>query len=85
MMPGRLTKLKKDTETIDNFRTNMFFPESSLWTRQKINDNLIQKNGGNIDFAVESDQRTTEKISHMGIEAELSMDFMSIKLKTKCA
>ena len=55
----------------------MFFPESSLWTRGKINENLIKKNGGEMVLGYQSDQRTKDKTSHMGIEASLEMDFMS--------
>ena len=55
----------------------MFFPESSLWTRDKINANLIKKNGGNTVIEYQEDQRTIDKTSHMDIEANLQMDFMS--------
>ena len=55
----------------------MFFPESSLWTREKINANLIKKKGGNTVVEYQSDQRTKDKTSHMDIEASLEMDFMS--------
>jgi len=58
-------------------RTNMFFPESSFWTREKINDNANQKNGGNTKVKYLSDQRTLDKTDHMDIHAELEMDFMS--------
>ena len=55
----------------------MFFPESSFWTREKIDDNANQKNGGNTKVKYLSDQRTLDKTDHMDIHAELEMDFMS--------
>eukprot|EP00091_Calanus_sinicus_P008510 TRINITY_DN2061_c0_g1_i3.p1 TRINITY_DN2061_c0_g1~~TRINITY_DN2061_c0_g1_i3.p1 ORF type:complete len:555 (-),score=118.33 TRINITY_DN2061_c0_g1_i3:234-1826(-) len=58
-------------------RTNMFFPESSLWTRENINAHLIKRNGGQTKLDYRSDQRTKDKTDHMDIEASLEMDFMS--------
>ena len=65
-----------------NPRTNMFFPESSFWTREKINDNANQKNGGSTKVKYLSYQRTLDKTDHIDIHAELEMDFMS-KLRYK--
>ena len=59
------------------YRTNMFFPESSLWTRDRINENLIRKTGGSEEIDFHSDQLTLDKTSHMDIDASLEMDFMS--------
>merc|ERR1719427_1677160 len=58
-------------------RTNMFFPESSFWTRTTIDDNKSQTNKFETKAEFNSDQRTLSKTSHMDISASLSMDFMS--------
>jgi len=58
-------------------RTNMFFPESSLWTRDRIIENMIRKTGGSEEIDFHSDQLTLDKTSHMDIDASLEMDFMS--------
>jgi len=63
--------------TVYDARTNMFFPETSFWRKETI-DNAVQENpAGHTSYEVYTDQRTKSKMESMDIEASLSMDFMS--------
>ena len=56
----------------------MYFPESSLWTRARINDEVVANDdSGNFFLDFTSDQTKKAKMDSMNIDANLQMDFMS--------
>ena len=56
----------------------MFFPESSFWSRDVINQNTVQeKPPTGTEWKVSKTKSTKEKTSFMKVSAELSMDYMS--------
>ena len=56
----------------------MFFPESSFWSRNVINENTVQeKPPTGTEWKVSKTKSTKEKTSFMKVSAELAMDYMS--------
>jgi len=58
-------------------RTNMFFPEASLWTQENIEYMTYEYERSNVNLDVTANKRTLEKTDHFDISAHLTLDFMS--------
>jgi hypothetical protein len=58
-------------------RTQQFFPESSFWARQRILDGTDAFPTPKTETSFTADQSTFDRMEHMGIKAEIQMNFMS--------